>query len=248
MTANSQLSPKNVDQLQCDTSVIASLASENEGTPTEQASGKVYKFPAKFLEAAIETETDEQLVERARTNPEAFEILFKRFRYFINCKARNYFLAGGETDDLVQEGSIGFLKAVRDYEPDHNNSFRTFVELCVKRQLITAIKTASRQKHLPLNTYISWSHTPANSEFDTRTLADVVGDTAPKPEDIVIGDEKLRAMLDVICSDLSYREYTSFVMLLDGYNYETIAFVLDSDLKTVDNALQRVRSKLEEFK
>ncbi len=203
-------------------------------------------FARKAAEKAITDWSDEELVAVAKTNdPEATRRLLTRYHYFVRMKANSYFLAGGDGDDLIQEGYIGLYKAVRDFEPGRSTSFRSFAELCVTRQIITAIKTASRQKHLPLNTYISFSHTPASSEYDTRTLADVIpaGRTSD-PAGQVISSEEVSSLTDCLVRGLSALESRVLKYYLEGNSYEVIAAQVGHDTKTVDNALQRIKRKV----
>jgi len=203
-------------------------------------------FARKAAEKAITDWSDEELVAVAKTNdPEATRRLLTRYHYFVRMKANSYFLAGGDGDDLIQEGYIGLYKAVRDFEPGRSTSFRSFAELCVTRQIITAIKTASRQKHLPLNTYISFSHTPASSEYDTRTLADVIpaGRTSD-PAAQVISSEEVSSLTDCLVRGLSALESRVLKYYLEGNSYEVIAAQVGHDTKTVDNALQRIKRKV----
>jgi RNA polymerase sporulation-specific sigma factor len=203
-------------------------------------------FARKAAEKAVTNWSDEELVASAKTNdPEATRSLLTRYHYFVRMKANSYFLAGGDGDDLIQEGYIGLYKAVRDFEPGRSTSFRSFAELCVTRQIITAIKTASRQKHLPLNTYISFSHTPASSEYDTRTLADVIpaGRTSD-PAAQVISSEEVGSLTDCLVRMLSPLESRVLKYYMEGNSYEVIAAYVGHDTKTVDNALQRIKRKV----
>lgn len=190
--------------------------------------------------------TDEELVEAAKAgDSEAFRKLWERYRNFVRVKASSYFLAGGDTDDLIQEGNIGLYKAIRDYERSKSTSFRSFAELCVTRQIITAIKTASRQKHFPLNTYISFSHTPAGGETEAQTLADSLptGRTSD-PVQQVISSEEVDSLTHCLRRLLSPLESEVLRYYLEGNSYETIAGRIGHDTKTVDNALQRVKRKV----
>jgi RNA polymerase sporulation-specific sigma factor len=203
-------------------------------------------FARKAAEKAVPEWTDEELVALAKTNdPEATRRILTRYHYFVRLKASSYFLAGGDGDDLIQEGYIGLYKAIRDFEPGRSTSFRSFAELCVTRQIITAIKTASRQKHLPLNTYISFSHTPASSDYDTRTLADVIpaGRTSD-PAAQVISSEEVGSLTDCLIRMLSPLESRVLKFYLEGNSYEVIAAHVGHDTKTVDNALQRIKRKV----
>ena len=190
--------------------------------------------------------SDEELVARAKAgDSDATRKLLTRYHYFVRLKANSYFLAGGDSDDLIQEGYIGLYKAIRDFEHDRSTSFRSFAELCVTRQIITAIKTASRQKHSPLNTYVSFSHAPSSADFDTRTLADVIpsGRTSD-PVQQVISSEEVVSLTDCLIRLLSPLESRVLKYYLEGNSYEDIAAQIGHDTKTVDNALQRIKRKV----
>ena len=190
--------------------------------------------------------SDEELVGFAKAGfPEATRGILTRYRNFVRLKANSYFLAGGDGDDLIQEGYIGLYKAIRDYECGRSTSFRSFAELCVTRQIITAIKTASRQKHVPLNTYVSFSHSPSSADFDNRTLADVIpsGRTSD-PVQQVISSEEVVSLTDCLVRLLSPLESQVLKYYLEGNSYEAIAAHVGHDTKTVDNALQRIKRKV----
>jgi len=190
---------------------------------------------------------DRALIDRARAGDQAaMDRLIERYRGFVRMKASSYFLAGGENEDLVQEGLIGFFKAVRDYRTDREASFRSFAELCVTRQIITAIKTAARNKHSPLNTYVSFSHTRAAGGSDQEiSLADILpSDPVVDPISQVISSEELRSLLECLGDTLSELEAGVLTMYLEGRSYEEIAARLSCTAKTVDNALQRVKRKI----
>ncbi len=195
--------------------------------------------------AFIETR-DRALVNRARAGDSAaMHQIIERYRGFVRLKASSYFLAGGEVEDLIQEGLIGLFKAVRDYRVDREASFRSFAELCVTRQIITAIKTAARNKHAPLNTYVSFSHSRAGSGEQEATLAEVLaGDPVADPLTQAISTEELRSLLDCLGSTLSPLESAVLAMYLEGRSYEEIAELQGCTPKTVDNALQRVKRKV----
>lgn len=191
---------------------------------------------------------DRALITRARAgDTAAMDRLIEKYRGFVRMKASAYFLAGGENEDLVQEGLIGFFKAVRDYRTDREASFRSFAELCVTRQIITAIKTAARNKHSPLNTYVSFSHTRAGASGDQEmSLAEVLpGDPVVDPMSQVISSEELRSLVGCLGETLSELESGVLGMYLEGRSYEEIAGRLDCTPKTVDNALQRVKRKVQ---
>ena len=190
---------------------------------------------------------DLQLVIRARNGDgAALDGLIRRYTGFVRLKASSYFLAGGDSEDLVQEGLIGLYKAVRDYRSDKETSFRSFAELCVTRQIITAIKTATRFKHAPLNTYISFSHTPAGQESDGDcTLGDALpGPGVDDPSVCVISTEELQSLVFTLGTGLSRLESEALRLYLDGHSYEDMAVELGCDTKTIDNALQRVKRKI----
>ena len=190
---------------------------------------------------------DLQLVMKARNGSQAaLDALMRRYTGFVRLKASSYFLAGGESDDLVQEGMIGLYKAVRDFRADKETSFRSFAELCVTRQIITAIKTATRYKHSPLNTYVSFSHTPAGHESDSEcTLGDALpGPSVNDPSVCVISTEELQSLVGTLGSGLSSLEADALRCYLEGLSYEQMAEELGCDTKTIDNALQRVKRKI----
>ena len=193
--------------------------------------------------------TDEEVISRIKENCSniALDYLINKYRNFVRAKARSYFLIGADREDIVQEGMIGFFKAIRDYRPDKLSSFRAFAELCVTRQIITAIKTATRQKHIPLNSYVSLNK-PIYDEDSDRTLLDVIsGARISDPEELVIGHEELidiEQKMEEILSDLEWRVLMSY---LDGKSYQEIAVDLHRQVKSIDNALQRVKRKLEKY-
>ena len=190
---------------------------------------------------------DLQLVLRARNGDGgALDALIRRYTGFVRLKASSYFLAGGESEDLVQEGLIGLYKAVRDFRPDKETSFRSFAELCVTRQIITAIKTATRFKHTPLNTYVSFSHSPAGQDLDSEcTLGDALpGPGVDEPSVCVISTEELQSLVFTLGTGLSKLESDALRLYLEGLSYEDMAAELGCDTKTIDNALQRVKRKV----
>jgi RNA polymerase sporulation-specific sigma factor len=190
---------------------------------------------------------DLQLVMRARNGDgKALDELMRRYQGFVRLKASSYFLAGGDSEDLIQEGLVGLYKAVRDFRADKETSFRSFAELCVTRQIITAIKTATRFKHAPLNTYVSFSHTPAGQEPDGDcTLGDALpGPSVDDPSVCVISTEELQSLVFALGSGLSKLEADALKLYLEGESYEEMAERLGCDTKTIDNALQRVKRKV----
>jgi RNA polymerase sporulation-specific sigma factor len=200
--------------------------------------------PAQKAQRELE---DLQLALKARNGDSvAMDQLIRRYTGFVRLKASSYFLAGGDSDDLIQEGLIGLYKAVRDYRTDKETSFRSFAELCVTRQIITAIKTATRFKHAPLNTYVSFSHTPAGQESDGDcTLGDALpGPAVDEPSVCVISTEELQSLVGCLGTGLSGLESDSLRLYLEGSSYEQMAEELGCDTKTIDNALQRVKRKI----
>jgi RNA polymerase sporulation-specific sigma factor len=198
------------------------------------------------LNPQVEPE-DEYLVALAkRGSADAYDRLVRRYRSFVRLKASSYFLLGGEPEDLIQEGLLGLYKAIRDFRSDRESSFRNFAELCITRQIITAVKTASRNKHAPLNQYVSFAQTPATANGDGEsTLEEVLpGPISDDPVDRVIATEELRALVDCLGDCLSELESSVLSLYLDGHSYEVIARHLGCDTKTVDNALQRVKRKV----
>jgi RNA polymerase sporulation-specific sigma factor len=190
---------------------------------------------------------DLQLVLRARNGDEAaLDQLMRRYTGFVRLKASSYFLAGGDSEDLIQEGLIGLYKAVRDFRTDKETSFRSFAELCVTRQIITAIKTATRFKHQPLNQYVSFSHTPAGQDTDGEcTLGDALpGSAVEEPSVVVISTEELQSLVFTLGTGLSKLESEALRLYLEGSSYEEMAVELACDTKTIDNALQRVKRKI----
>ena len=178
-------------------------------------------------------------------DPTSYDRLVRRYYGFVRLKASSYFLAGGDADDLIQEGLVGLYKAVRDYRTDRESSFRNFAELCITRQIITAVKTATRNKHTPLNGYVSFSATPAGSTDAEPTLDEMLpGSTVHDPVNQVISSEELRALVACISTALSELESRVLGLYLDGHSYEEVGLRLGCDCKTVDNALQRVKRKV----
>jgi RNA polymerase sporulation-specific sigma factor len=191
---------------------------------------------------------DLQLVLKARNGDQAaLDHIMRRYTGFVRLKASSYFLAGGDAEDLVQEGLIGLYKAVRDFRSDKETSFRSFAELCVTRQIITAIKTATRYKHAPLNTYVSFSHTPAGQDPEGEcTLGDALpGPGVNDPSVVVISSEELQSLVFTLGTGLSRLESEALRLYLEGSSYEDMAEELGCDTKTIDNALQRVKRKIQ---
>ena len=192
--------------------------------------------------------TDEEIALLAQQgDADASEYLLNKYKNFVRSKARSYFLVGADHEDIVQEGMIGLFKAFRDFRSEKLSSFRAFAELCITRQIITAIKTATRQKHIPLNSYVSLNK-PIYDEDSDRTLLDVLsGAKVSDPEELVISREEfvdIEAKMEEILSDLEWRVLMSY---LDGKSYQEIAVDLHRHVKSIDNALQRVKRKLEKY-
>ena len=198
---------------------------------------------------AFDRLSDEEVIVRIKddSNDVALDYLINKYRNFVRAKARSYFLIGADREDIIQEGMIGLYKAIRDFRNDKLSSFRAFAELCVTRQIITAIKTATRQKHIPLNSYISLNK-PIYDEDSDRTLLDVLsGAKVTDPEELVISREEfidIEARMEDILSDLEWRVLMYY---LDGKSYQEIAINLNRHVKSIDNALQRVKRKLEKY-
>jgi RNA polymerase sporulation-specific sigma factor len=198
--------------------------------------------PPRRAPAAV---SDEQLVARSREGDDrALVELLERYRGFARSKARSYFLVGGDREDIVQEGMIGLYKAVRDYADGHGASFRSFAELCITRQILTAIKTATRQKHTPLNSYVSFDR-PHEDDPD-RTVGDSLAvETAADPLEMLVEDDELRQLQHTFDEVLSGLETEVLQLYVEGRSYQEIAQRLGRRVKSIDNALQRIKRKLE---
>ncbi len=193
--------------------------------------------------------SDEELVVDAREGDQvALSELLDRYRRFARAKARSYFLVGGDRDDVVQEGMIGLYKAIRDYDPVHEASFRSFAELCITRQILTAIKTATRQKHVPLNTYVSFDRPQHSGDGDGgRTLGDTIPDIeGADPLRQLLDSDELRELRETFRELLSGLEADVLNLYVEGRSYQEIAESLGRHVKSVDNALQRIKRKLEQ--
>lgn len=190
--------------------------------------------------------SDEELVSLVHSgNTEALDYLITKYRHFVRMKARSYFLIGADKEDIIQEGMIGLYKAIRDFRSDKLSSFRAFAELCIIRQIITAIKTATRQKHIPLNSYVSLDK-PIYDEESDRTLMDVLtGNGVDDPEELMINNEEFMYMEAKMGEVLSNLEREVLALYLDGQSYQEISEKLERHVKSIDNALQRVKRKLE---
>ncbi len=183
------------------------------------------------------------LAKQGRTD--AMTRIVRRYHGFVRLKASSYFLIGGDSDDLIQEGLVGLYKAVRDFRTDRESSFRNFAELCITRQIITAVKTATRNKHTPLNGYVSFSSSPAGAAEGEATLDEVLsGSPTHDPVNQVISSEELRSLVAHMSTSLSDLESRVLSLYLDGHSYTAVGDMLGCDCKTVDNALQRVKRKV----
>lgn len=213
---------------------------EDEGACCmEQDLLKVYEY---------EERTDEEVVTEAKDGDSiALEYLINKYRNFVKAKTRSYFLIGADREDIIQEGMIGLYKAIRDFKGDKLSSFRAFAELCITRQIITAIKTATRQKHIPLNSYVSLNK-PIYDEDSDRTLLDILSGTkVTDPEELMINREEYNDIEFKIGEILSELEWSVLMLYLEGKSYQEIAVDLKRHVKSIDNALQRVKRKLERY-
>ncbi|MFZ5942512.1 MAG: RNA polymerase sporulation sigma factor SigH [Bacillota bacterium] len=197
---------------------------------------------------AFEVMEDEKVVELAKDGDTyALEFLINKYKNFVRAKARSYFLIGADREDIIQEGMIGLYKAIRDFRYDKLSSFRAFAELCITRQIITAIKTATRQKHIPLNSYVSLNK-PIYDEDSDRTLLDVIsGSKITDPEELIISREEFDDIEEKMGEILSSLEWKVLMSYLEGKSYQEIAVDLKRHVKSIDNALQRVKRKLERY-
>jgi len=191
---------------------------------------------------------DEEVVEFAREGEDdALEFLINKYKNFVRAKARSYFLIGADREDIIQEGMIGLYKAIRDFRADKLSSFRAFAELCITRQIITAIKTATRQKHIPLNSYVSLNK-PIYDEDSDRTLLDIIsGSKIADPEELIVSKEEFNNIEEKMSEILSSLEWKVLMSYLEGKSYQEIAEDLKRHVKSIDNALQRVKRKLERY-
>jgi RNA polymerase sporulation-specific sigma factor len=189
---------------------------------------------------------DEEIIKEAKAGDDAaLEYLINKYKKFVRAKARTYFLIGADREDIIQEGMIGLYKAIRDFRGDKLSSFRAFAELCITRQIITAIKTATRQKHLPLNSYISLNK-PIFDEESDRTLLDIINEeNVSDPEEVMISREEFAGIELKMNEILSNLEWEVLSQYLQGRSYQEIAQELNRHVKSIDNALQRVKRKLE---
>ena len=190
---------------------------------------------------------DRELVGLVRQGDDrCIEVLLARYRNFARSKARSYFLAGSDKEDVVQEGMIGLFKAIRDFEEDTGTPFRAFAELCISRQILTAIKTANRQKHQPLNSSVSLDAPAYGSDDSDRSVGDnLVSPRTSDPVELVISAQEIEAIRDTMKENLTDLEGDVLRLYMDGKSYEEIAGVLGNHVKSIDNALQRIKRKLQ---
>ncbi|HBM80336.1 MAG TPA: RNA polymerase sporulation sigma factor SigH [Clostridiaceae bacterium] len=209
---------------------------------------KHYAKAQQYEPKNFDSMSDEEIARLAKNgNIKAQEYLINKYKNFVRAKARSYFLIGADKEDIVQEGMIGLYKAIRDFRQDKLSSFRAFAELCITRQIITAIKTATRQKHIPLNSYVSLNK-PIYDEDSDRTLLDILSGTKiSDPEELIISREEFVNIESKIGEVLSSLEWEVLKSYLDGKSYQEIACDLDRHAKSIDNALQRVKRKLEKY-
>lgn len=201
----------------------------------------------KKTQSAIYEHLEDEIVVEFAKNGDSFAVdyLMKKYKNFVRAKSRSYFLIGADKEDIVQEGMIGLYKAIRDFKGDKLASFRAFAELCITRQIITAIKTATRQKHIPLNSYVSLNK-PVYDEESDRTLLDIiVCAKVTDPEELMINREELKNIEIKIGEMLSNLELQVLALYVQGRPYQEIAISLNRHVKSIDNALQRVKRKLE---
>jgi len=211
--------------------------------------GEIYMLVAKeksFEEMSASQLDDYNLVIKASAGDKmALEYLISKYKNFVKAKAKSYFLIGADKEDIIQEGMIGLYKAIRDFDGTKTNSFKCFADICITRQIITAIKTATRQKHIPLNSYISLNK-PIYDEESDRTLLDIITTSmVTDPEELIISKEELKNIESKMNELLSNLEQKVLELYLNGKSYQYIANRLDRDVKSIDNALQRVKRKLE---
>lgn len=199
------------------------------------------------LGEVFENQSDESLVELVHAGrSDALDYLIRKYHYFVRMKARSYFLVGADREDIIQEGMIGLYKAIRDFRADKLSSFRAFAELCITRQIITAIKTATRQKHIPLNSSVSLDK-PVYEDESERTLLDMLtGPELDDPADLMVHREDFNRLEEEVNNVLSTLERQVLALYLEGRSYQEISDKLDRQVKSIDNALQRIKRKLEQ--
>jgi RNA polymerase sporulation-specific sigma factor len=202
----------------------------------------------RFATLPLTEMSDDDLVVRAQGgDSQAQTVLLERYRRLVRAKGRGFFLVGGDAEDVQQEALIGLYKAIRDYQVDRLASFRAFAELCITRQIITAIKTATRQKHQPLNRYVSITTSRPDDEGGERSVEDLVDDrTVNDPAELVVSNERVDSMRTAMADMLSGLEVEVLQLYVDGKSYQEISEMLGRHVKSVDNALQRIKRKLDQ--
>ena len=199
-----------------------------------------------FVSAAQQDEY-EMVLKASNGDIIALEHIINKYKNFVKAKAKSYFLVGADKEDIIQEGMIGLYKAIRDFDGSKTNSFKCFAEICITRQIITAIKTATRQKHIPLNSYVSLNK-PIYDEESDRTLMDIIAASIiTDPEELIISKEELKNIESKMNEILSKLELQVLELYLNGKSYQYIADVIGRDVKSIDNALQRVKRKMEKY-
>lgn len=195
----------------------------------------------------FETLNDEELIELVQRNDDlALEYLMIKYKKLVEKKAKSYFIIGAGREDIIQEGMIGLFKAIRDYNPDKEASFFSFADLCITRQMITAVKAATRQKHMPLNSYVSLNKTASQEDEEKPALIETyITDRVLNPEELFIGQENLHIIEHELVENLSKLEKEVLQLYIDGISYTEVAALLDRPIKSIDNALQRIKKKVE---
>lgn len=214
--------------------------------PASQRNSRFFPERPVFNPHPVLEPDDQTLVARAKAGDKiASDHLVRRYQKFVRLKSSSYFLAGGESEDLVQEGLLGLHKAIRDYRSDRESSFRSFAELCITRQIITAVKSATRNKHAPLNQYVSFGQSPSAAGEGETTMEEILpGPTCFDPVNQAISSEELACLVSCLKGSLSEMESSVLAHYLEDRSYEEVAELLDCDTKKVDNALQRVKRKV----
>lgn len=207
------------------------------------------KYTNKAMYDEFVKQTDEELLSKIHTGDMfALEYMMGKYKDFVKVKTRTYFLIGADREDILQEGMIGLYKAIRDYNPDKTASFKSFADLCITRQIITAVKASNRQKHMPLNSYVSLNRPMYDEENERETFMDLVAASKMfNPEEILVGQENIHNIEQAISDKLSALEKNVLVLYLGGKSYQEISEILDKPIKSIDNALQRMKHKLENF-
>lgn len=192
---------------------------------------------------------DEELIELIQNNDDlALEYLMIKYKKLVEKKAKSYFIIGAGREDIIQEGMIGLFKAIRDYNPNKEASFFSFADLCITRQMITAVKAATRQKHMPLNSYVSLNKTASQEDEEKPAFIETyVTDRVLNPEELFIGQENLHIIEHELVENLSKLEKEVLQLYIDGITYTEVAELLDRPIKSIDNALQRIKKKVEKI-